>query len=888
LSIQVVARARRVGVRITPRQLFEHPTIARLARQAETFHQDDTEPSEEGYGVDPALAPADVLTRWQQRSGPLHAVWPMSALQQGMLYHALAEPGSEVYVEQLVCTLHGSVDPEVLLTSWQAAIARHPALRAHCSWQDVPSPVLVVPRRADVPASHHDWTREDTASGPDGTPADRLDRFLAEDRTAGFDLDGGPLVRLTLLRTAEDRWTFVWTHHHLLIDGWSLPIVAGEAFARYEAALAGRDLDLPPAADYGTFVRWSTGRDRSADEAFWRRHLGDFTEPALLAPAAVAPTGAADPVRHEPTLHIGTERAGALRRFARERGITLAALVHAAWALVVSRRTGAQDLTVGTVLSGRPAEIDGIEQTVGLFVNTLPLRVRTTGEQTADDWLRRVHQDLQDLADHQHTPLADVAGWAATPVGAQLFDSIVVVENYPFEGLRTAGFELVDAALLERTNYPVSLQVLPGEQLSLRVCADAAAFDADAARQFTEDVDHALDLLTADPAAPLRDLVADVRETPHRWSGTAGTDHGNRPVFVSVVERGVVAPSGVALVDGVGSWSFGELVRASGVLAAELRRRGVGAESVVGLCLPRGAAMVVGMLAVSRAGGAWLALDPGYPGGRLRLMAEDAGCGVVVCGGGVGSGVLGAVLPEGAVVLDLDGLDLAGPYDAEGLDLAEPGDLAYVVFTSGSTGRPKGVAITHGQLAGHLGRVASAFGLTDRDRVLVFGSFSFDVTTEQVLAPLSVGAAAVVRPDDVLGPEDLLTFLDHHRVSVFNPPTGLWRQLAGALAGGTEVPAGLAVRLTVVGGDAMPAAEVGTWTRAVGGRLLNAYGPSEAVITATLHEAVADEVGADGVVPIGRPLPGRTVHVLDGGLRGVAVGVVGELFVGGAGVGRGY
>ncbi|MFD0418675.1 amino acid adenylation domain-containing protein [Streptomyces sp. NPDC127108] len=363
-----------------------------------------------------------------------------------------------------------------------------------------------------------------------------------------------------------------------------------------------------------------------------------------------------------------------------------------------------------------------------------------------------------------------------------------------------------------------------------------------------------------------------------------------RSIVRAVVRRAVSAPGDVALVEGGRSWTYAELERASAVVAARLRESGVGAESVVGLCLPRGGAMAVAMLGVSRAGGAWLALDPSYPVSRLGLMVGDAGCSVVVRGAGERAVVEGAA-GDGVVVVELEDLDLAGEVDRSGLDAAAEDDLAYLVFTSGSTGRPKGVAVTHGQLATHLTQLVGAFGLTAGERVLVFGSFSFDVSTEQLFAPLTVGGAAVIRPDGLLGTEELLAFLAEHGVGVFNPPTGVWRQMAAALADGAAVPPALGIRLTVVGGDAMPAAETGRWGRAVGGRIINAYGPTEAVITATAHEITgADGAGAEpsGVVPLGRPLPGRTVHVLDGALRPVAAGSVGELFIGGAGVARGY
>ncbi|MGV9317291.1 condensation domain-containing protein, partial [Streptomyces sp. NPDC003691] len=802
----------------------------------------------------------------------------MSALQQGMLYHALAEPRSDAYTEQLVCTLRGDIDPQYFLDAWRSAINRHSALRAHCAWHDVDRPVLVVPQEIGIPVVYEDWTAESGAE----PPLDRLEEFLARDRRTGFELDGGPLLRLALFRVGGDRWAFIWTNHHILLDGWSLPIVAGDAFALYATHRSEPEPELAAAPDYGAFVRWNESRDRAGDETFWREQLTGFTAPALLAQArSEAATSAGD--RYEPVLRMTAQRSHSLTETARQRGVTLAALVHAAWALVVARHTGARDLAVGSVLSGRPAEIDDVERTVGLFINTLPLRVRLPDDLRVDELLSAVLRGLHDLGDHQHAPLAGVTSWAGSAAGARLFDSIVVVENYPFDGLATAGFTLESSRLLERTTYPVSLQVLPGEQVELRLYVDAAAFGEEAAQGLLDDLGRILDMLTGDPGATLGELGLYDTETAVAWSGAGAPPTAGQPVVDAVLHHARSAQDAPALIDGEQIWTYGELERASAVVARRLRRSGAGPDSVVGLFLPRGAGMAVAMLGVLRAGAAWLVLDPSYPAERLRTMVAEAACAQVVSGT-AHLGYLGGLLPDGTTVTDLDGLDLGAEVDRSGLDLAHPDDLAYLVFTSGSTGRPKGVAVTHGQLATHLGRIGEAFGLTAHERVLVFGSFAFDVSTEQLFAPLTRGGSAVIRPDGLLGTDELLAFLEKCRVTVFNPPTGLWRQLATDLADGAAVPAGLAVRLTVVGGDAMPAAEIDGWQRTVGGRLINAYGPTETVITATTQEATADLIGT---VPLGRPLPGTSVFVLDGLVRPVVVGGVGELFIGGVGVARG-
>ncbi|EST33059.1 hypothetical protein N566_19670 [Streptomycetaceae bacterium MP113-05] len=907
-SIQVVALARRAGIRISPRQLFEHPTIARLAPHAELldtgrpdFSGDPGTPGDTAPdagrtpGSIAAHVPAELLDRWEQRHGPLHAVWPMSGLQQGMLYHALAEPGTHTYIEQLVCELRGEADPERLVHAWRTALTRHTALRAHCSWEEWDRPVLVVPRGIDVPVTSQDWTErgevEPAALGEQETE-ERLARFLAEDRETGFDLGAGALMRLALLRTAHDRWVLVWTHHHLLIDGWSLPVVAGEAFELYREATAGRDATLPPAPDYGAFVRWNTERDRGHEETFWRGRLDGFTSPALLRPATLTRGDTSDGARHEPGARLTPERDATVRRAARARGVTVAALVHAAWALVVAGRTGATDVAIGSVVAGRPAEVPDVERTVGLFVNTLPLRVSVAGSRSVGDWARSVHTALQDLADHQHSSLTDVTDWAGTPAGAPLFDSIVVVENYPFAHIDTGGLVLEKGHLLERTNYPVSVQVLPGDdRLELRICADAGACNEHDAQGLLDDLDAMLTALATDPDRPLADLLEVLSAVPVPYTGAHVRMHDDAPlVHRSVLAHARRTPDGVALVDGESSWSYAELERASGVLAVRLRQLGVGPEAVVGLCLPRGARMGVAMLAVLRAGGAWLALDPAYPAERLRTMTADSGCTVLLTGSDLPDALRGmreddesAPVPAAVDVesLDLRGREVPSGEEPSGLDVALGGDLAYLVFTSGSTGRPKPVAVPHAQLAASTAARAAFYG-AEVPRFLLLSSLSFDSAYAGVFWTLTLGGTLVLPSDEQGKDADALAELvDIHQVTHTLTVPSFHRALLSRPGG-----PGATLRTVVVAGEACTPDLVREHRRVLPGCVLaNEYGPSETTVWATGHLVEGE---ASAAVPIGRPVAGARVFVLDGGLRPVGVGVVGELFVGGVGVARGY
>ncbi|MEV7512576.1 AMP-binding protein, partial [Streptomyces sp. NPDC091201] len=817
---------------------------------------------------------------------------PLSVGQSSLFFLQELAPESPAYHLAGCVTTDERLDADRLRRAWEAVWRRHPVLTGVIE----AAPDGYVQRwYAAVPPF--------TVREVPGIAAPELLRLAAEDYEQPFALADEAPARFYLYQQGGTS-TLHLVLHHIAGDLSSSFIVLEDLLTAYRAQDADGAADTEPLpAEPDTAYARHVAAERafldSGRSEVMRRYWADQLAGCAFAldlPGMTAPRPVADPdAPAYARFRLPADLAARVRAVSESSGTSSATVLLAALNVLLHKLTGGDDIVVGFPTEGRKK---AFKRTVGYFTNSLLLRTAVAPGSSFDSVLAATHASLVGAVRHQALPAPTVLGRVAA--GSALSGNSLYQVSFQFEperlsygtkaifgGLGTiplAGYDTEPVPVRQQVaQFPLRMQVGEvGDEIHGALHYDPARLDAATVAGYARLFEVLVAEATADPAALVEDLGVGGADVPAGWTGSGVPAAGDgRPVFVSVVERGVVAPSGVALVDGVGSWSFGELVRASGVLAAELRRRGVGAESVVGLCLPRGAAMVVGMLAVSRAGGAWLALDPGYPGGRLRLMAEDAGCGVVVCGGGVGSGVLGAVLPEGAVVLDLDGLDLAGSYDAEGLDLAEPGDLAYVVFTSGSTGRPKGVAITHAQLASSTAARVTFYG-PDVPRFLLLSSFSFDSSYAGVFWTLTLGGTLVV-PDaeQSKDADQLAALVERHRLTHTLTVPSFHRALLTRPGG----PGG-SLRTVVVAGEACPPDLVREHHAVLPGcALVNEYGPSEAAVWATAHVLHDD---ASGPVPIGRPIAGTTVHVLDGGLRGVAVGVVGELFVGGAGVGRGY
>jgi amino acid adenylation domain-containing protein len=812
-------------------------------------------------------------------------IYPLSPLQEGMLFHAQLGPGTGAYVEQWPLLLEGPLDADAFHRAFQRVVDRHPALRTAFVWENVPRPLQVVFRAAEVPCERLDWSHAGEAEWPA-----RLEAFAAERRAAGFALGTPPLVRLTLIRLSGDRHLLLFAFHHLLMDGWSAPLVFDEWWQAYDAALRGETPRLPPAPRFRDYVAWLQGQDASAAEAFWRETLRGFAEPT---PLPLDRGGADVAVEHAgEQLRIGGAAGAWLLALARELAVTPNTLVQGAWALLLARHAGRDDVVFGATVSGRPAGLPGVERMVGLFINTLPVRVRVDAGRPVRAWLAGVQHQQAEARQHEHARLADVQGWSDAPRERPLFGSLVVFENYPLgQGGDEEGgsLRMTQLPAPEGSTYPLTLVAAPGaDGVELRLSYDVRRFTASAARRMLSGMDAILRAFADAPDGLLGDVdavPAEDRPLLAAWAAGEALDDAPALAHDTFERRAAETPDAVAVAWTGGRMTYAELDARAEALARRLADAGARPESAVGVCLPRGADSVVAMLAVLKAGGVYLPLDAAHPAERLRWMLDDARAAVLVADDAGRAALADFTGPVLSPASDVDHEESTSAL-THSRTHALPPNGAYLVYTSGSTGVPKGVVVQHGEAAAHARAAARAYGLTSGDRVLQFAAPGFDVALEQVLAPLAAGAAIVLRGAEVPGPSELAALLREQGVTVFNPPTGYWNTLAADAEAIAQVRA--AVRLTLVGGEAMLDASARRWLDAPGeDALLNVYGPTETVVTCTAHAVDTSTLGGGGTVPVGRPLPGRAAHVLDGAGRPLSVGASGELYVGGL-LARGY
>ncbi|WP_409495393.1 amino acid adenylation domain-containing protein [Amycolatopsis sp. cmx-11-12] len=788
-----------------------------------------------------------------ERQGRIEDVLPATPLQTGLSFHTLARGAddTDVYVVQAVTLLSGALDADRMREAAAEVLRRHPALRVHLHTTDAGEVVQVVPEAVSL-----DWRHASVA--PDEVAAE-----CRVELARPFDPATPPLIRFLLLTLGPDEHRLVLTNHHALLDGWSMPLVGRTLLATY--AELGGGPTAPVAPPLSEYHRVLGERDPEAALEAWREALAGLDEGTRLAPASIEST-VERPERV--TVELGGEFSERLRAFARERGITPTTVFQTAWGVLLARLTGRRDVVFGCPVSGRPADVPGVERMIGQLGSTIPVRVRFDAADTAVTVLDRVHTESVRLTDHHHAGLPDIQ--RAAGVG-DLFDTMLVMENFPLSSrARTTlapGLDLVGVDITDATHYPLTVIVLPGDEFTVGLGYQPQAFTRDEAESFGRWLRAVLHEIVADPKRPvarLRALDADEERAMLRL-GEGPEPRRERGGMLAEFGRWVrETPDAEAVVCRDRSLTYAELDRRANRLAHTLIDAGVRPQDPVAVLLRRDVDLVVALFGVIKAGSVHVPMDPDYPADRLAYMLDDIKPAAVVS------------------TSDVDGLPVVNPASLSTKDtdpavrLSEDA-LAYVIYTSGTTGKPKGVAVPHRGVPSLIALQEDIVGIGTAERYLHFASTSFDVAFWQFMLPLLSGGTSVIAPEEVrVSGDDLLAYAAEHRVTGLN----LLPSFLSAMPDDATVDPDV---FFVVGAERLDPELARRW----GNRraLFNAYGPTEVTINSvTWHYDPADP----GPLPIGRPDPEVRAYVLDGGLLPVGPNVTGELYLAGPKLAQGY
>ena len=835
--------------------------------------------SPDAAGVTPSDFPLATVSQSQLDALPVAAanledLYPLSPLQQGMLFHALQGGASSAYVNQ-VCVPLSDVDGPRFAAAWERVTEEHAILRAGFAWEgDLPQPLQWIHRQLPSPVRHLDWRARSAIQA-------RLDLAELADaqRDQGFDLRQPPLQRVLLVRLGESDYQLIWTRHHILLDGWATARLIEEVLLHYRG-----ESPVASASRYRDYLAWLGCQDANSSQAFWSEQLRQLDEPTRLAdalPAVQAQAGHGD-LR----LQLDPSVTSALVAFARRERVTLNTLVQGAWSLLLQRYTGQRSVAFGATVAGRPTALVDAERVLGLFINTLPIIQAPGPERLLGDWLR----DLQSLnlavREHEHTPLFDIQRWAGQG-GQALFDSVLVFENYPVDSaLRSgSGVRFGQVVSRETTHYPLTVVIHAGDTLNVQLSYLLGAFDAASVVRLGEHFNNLLLAMAsqAQGASPVHLGELRMLDTAEqRQLSDLNATHFQYPSYRNLPalldEQVRATPHALALVYGDTRLSYAELDARANQLAHWLQGQGVGPDVPVGVSAERSVELVVALLGVIKAGGAYLPLDPDHPRERLQGMLADSGSPLLLTQTHLLDTWSG---DAGVPVHALESLPLGiQPSTAPTVDIG-PENLVYCLYTSGSTGKPKAVGNRHAGLLNRLQWMQAEYGLTANDRVLQKTPYSFDVSVWEFFWPLLSGAALVMAPPGAhRDPQWLRELIVEHGISTLHFVPSMLQAFVSA----GELPACISLKRIICSGEALPAELQRQVLAQTASELHNLYGPTEAAIDVTSWACRMDGTS----VPIGRPIANTQIHILDADLNPVPVGVAGELYIAGVNLARGY
>jgi amino acid adenylation domain-containing protein/non-ribosomal peptide synthase protein (TIGR01720 family) len=874
ISIQLASKAYQKGISISVKDIFNHPTVASLALVA----QNQKHPSE--------LTPFTPIQHWFSEHGfaelgrkfgthtQIEAVYPLSPMQSGLLFQALYKPDSDAYFVQSIFELEGEIDVAALRLAWQKVSKAHAALRTGLAWEGLETPLQYVLETIEIPFEVKDWKGLQKEN--------KLEDFIQEDRKRKFDLEQAPLFRLTLIQWSETKYTLVWSQHHTLLDGWSIPIILGDVIKTYEALQRGKGVNLPARRPYLDYIAWLQKQENGEAEKFWKENLKDLEGPTTLSFKQLI-----EPKQGYETCSFGwsVEETRRIQQFAKEHGLTVNTLLQGAVGIALKTYTQKQEVVLGVTVSGRGIALSGVEEMTGLFINTLPLKMEVKGNGIS--FLKALQEQSRKIEEYAYPSLAQIQSWAGMPEG--LFNVSYVFENYPLdpEIIQTSlGSAIKSSQEIGKVEYPLGVVGHLTELLCLKVIYQREHFDEKFIERFGQHLKVALQWLIERPAQ-LTELSLLTEKEEHQvltvWNDTEKSFPKNKTVHQLFEQQVEKTPDNIAVVFEDASLTYHELNGKANQIARYLREQSVKPDDLVAIACERSLEMVIGILGILKAGGAFVPIDPSYPRERIQFILEDAQASLLLTQQKVFDH-----LPNMATkVLLLDSEGEIEGFPTNNLpNLTLPHHLAYVIYTSGTTGKPKGVMTEHRSILSCIAWHQDCMLLSVKDRLLHQLSFSFDPAVLCLWWPLLDGARVIIAPPlkDIGALAELIV---NHQVTIFPTlPTILKSLIENVSIKGEKLNSLLQL---LVGGESFSKE---LYERASsflpGCRFYNVYGPTETTVTSIVCGVNKVKVPNTYSLPIGQPIANTQVYILDGFLNLVPVGVNGELYIGGVGLARGY
>lgn len=817
----------------------------------------------------------------------LEDLYQLSPMQQGMLFHSIYSPDSGVFVSQSLFNISGKLDVTAFERAWQRVLERHAILRTSFLWGELETPIQAVQRRTRLLIEKHDWRDLNARE-----QAKRLAYYLATDAKHDFDLTAAPLLRLALFQFANESYKSLLSTHHILLDRWSRSVVQKEVFAFYKAFSEGKGLSLEQPRPYRDYITWLAQQDKKTAETYWRSQLKGFSAPTTLA-FDRRPANLAEENRHHAVerFELSVQDTDQLKALGRKHKLTLNTFIQGVWSLLLSRYSGADDVLFGVTVLGRPPSLGGVETMVGLFINTLPLRVHVPPDGVVWPWLKYLQEQQLSLQQYEYSSLIDIQGWSEIPRGLPLFNSLIVFENVPGDNsfqTDNGGLKIEHELGMSSTGYPLAVLAFPGPNLEIGLAYDLARFQTEHVRQIAGYFRNLVRAIIAEPMCTLSQLPLLTREEQRRilesWNQTDAEYEKGSCIHQLFERQAHRTPNAIAVQSEDQQLTYGELNQRSNQLARYLRNRGVGPEVRVAICMQRAPEALVGLLGILKTGGAYVPIDPSYPAERVAFLLEDSQTPILI----TKQHLLEALPASAAAVICIDSewKEIARESTQNLPIITNSENAAYVIYTSGSTGTPKGTVSPHRASINRFHWMWRAYPFAARDICCQTTSLSFVDSVWEVFGPLLQGAKLIIIGDDVVrDPHRLVRTLSAHRITRIVLVPSLLRVI---LEQGNAIEEHLgSLKYWICSGEALSDGLARSLKLSLRHSLLiNLYGSSEVAGDVTCHE-VNDAVDL-GFIPIGRPIDNTSTYVLDAHFQPVPPGITGELYIAGAGLARGY
>ncbi|GAA3932910.1 amino acid adenylation domain-containing protein [Chitinophaga oryziterrae] len=813
-------------------------------------------------------------------TGQTEDIYEQSPLQEGIYYHWLSSPASASYVNQVSYQVSGRLDINVIKKSYDYLCNRHAILRTSFTHRYAEKNLQIVKRKAGNEAKH--------ILMPADVEEEVFIRSCKEsDIQQGFDLHTDSLMRLSIVETGKDQYVFIWTYHHILMDGWCSGVLISELYVIYRSILAGGSPMLHPVFPYVNYINWLVRLDAGISKTYWNRYLEGYENTARV-PFKQFIKQERPRMQRFPFM-ISNDIMVKVRRICSTLDITENTFIQGCWAWLLSKYNNTQDVVFGAVVSGRPGELEGVETMIGLFINTIPVRAHYTDQDTIGSFLKRIHGDAVDTLPHHYLPLAEAQ--AESILRNELFDHIFVYENFPVQEIISSGLSggeglesltLVSSDVYVESNYDFTVQVAPvGNEVRITFMYRDTAFSAAAIAEMHAHLMNVITGFAEDEQVPLSDVrFLSAVEQQLLLQCTSAVAYPVQETIISLFEKQAsLTPDAPALAFEGHILTYRELNDAANRLGHYLVSKGVQPGSLVPLCADRSVEAVTGLLGIMKAGAGYVPVDPSYPKERISYILSDIGADIVV----TLSGSADKITTGSKVLLDNDAELIAACSSANTVVVNTGNNPLYVIYTSGSTGTPKGVLISHTNMVDYVYGIQQKLPLSDCKQLALVSGISTDLGNTVLYTSLLQGSCLHLFSMDMVNNGNALTgYFNRYEIDCLKIVPSHWK----ALSSGDQLL--LPARLLIFGGETLHT-DVVRKVRATGSTctIVNHYGPTETTVGKLLHIVTdADDYG--DIIPVGRPFSNTQIYILDKQQQLCAAGTTGELYIGGIGVSAGY